>query len=453
MEYKNINNYNYFIKYFFITSIDKNFYNDRNIDFIPLKNKNLGDFKYSEFFQEEILSNNILYVNKINCISFEIASKEILKDNNSILLKIKDGTKNYLYDCNIEYNFQSNINDDKNLFFIYNFEIGELRKDNTISNEYIIQDSILNIQSSLIEIKESLIPQRKISYEEKFNLFLKALKSDQSDNINLRINLLYDTIKEIGNAHIQNKAKIEFIELLKLLKIIYEDIFLKNKDSSFILKVIYIFNDFVDLFEKLLKDNLIYFEKIEESQLKEYNKLIKLIEENSNLKKIFIKFINIFYGYYEEKDNLYNDLDKNTGLVLADLYKNKLYEPKTDKIKEKLTNILFINCKDLNEFFSILEKSNSFIEKLKIIIDQFDIFKKLIIENEQNRLILPKKFEDNLKVGETPLLFYPLHKKIIELEISIIKETQIKSIFDFSEIIKNFINIYENELGTKENYN
>ena len=454
MEYKNINNNNYFIKYFFITSIEKNFYIDRNIDFIPLKNKNLEDFKYTEFYQEEIKSNNILYLNKINCISFEIPSKDLLKDNNNpILLKIKDGTRNYLYDCNIEYNFQTNINNDKDFLFIYNFEIGELRKDNVISSEAIIQDSMLNIQSSLIEIKENLIPQRKLNFEEKFNFFLKALINDKSDNINLRINLLYDTIKEIENVHIKNKAKLEFIELLKLLKIIFEDIYLKNKDSSVILKVLFIFNDFVALFEKLLTDNLIYFNKIDESLLKEYNKLIKSIEENNNLSKIFVKFINIFYGYYEEDEQLYNDLDKNRGLILSDLYKNKLYEPKNDKIKEKLTNILFVFSKDLNEYFLILEKTNSIIDKLKIIVDHFDIFKKLIIENEQNKLILPKKFEDNLKVGETPFLFYPLHKKIIELEISLIQEAKIKSIFDFSEIIKNFINIYENELGTKENYN
>ena len=235
MEYKNINDNNYFIKYFFITSIEKNFYTDRNIEFIPLKNKNLKDFKYAEFYQEEIKSNNILYLNKINCISFEIASKEILKDNNTILFKIKDGTRNYLYDCNIEYNFQLNINNDKDFFFIYNFEIGELRKDNSIISEAIIQDSMLNIQSSLIEIKENLIPQRKLSFEEKFNFFLKALKNDKSDNLHLRINLLYDTIKETEYVHIKNKVKIEFIELLTILKIIFEDIYLKNKDSSFIL--------------------------------------------------------------------------------------------------------------------------------------------------------------------------------------------------------------------------
>ena len=355
MEYENINNKNFFIKYFFITSIDKNFYNKRNIDFIPLKNKNIENFKYTEFCQEEKISNNILYLNKINCISFELASKEILNDNNNIiLLEIKDGVKNYLYNCNIEYNFQLNLNDDKVLFFLYNFDIGELRVDNTIHNEDIVQDSILNMQKSLIEI-----PQRKLNFKEKLNFYLKAIKNNKSNNINLKINLVFDTIKEIENIYIKNKMKIEFIQLLEILQFIYEDIYLKNKDR----KVLYIFNDFISLFQKLLRDNLIYFCKIDEFQLKEYNILIKSIEENNNISKIIIKFIYIFYGYYEEDDKLYNHLDKNIGLILSDLYKNKLYEPKNDKIKEKLLNILFINCKDLKDYFFILEKFNSIIEK------------------------------------------------------------------------------------------
>ena len=39
------------------------------------------------------------------------------------------------------------------------------------------------------------------------------------------------------------------------------------------------------------------------------------------------------------------------------------------------------------------------------------------------------------------------------MELSFNKENEIKSIFDFSEIIKNYIKLYESGIGTRENYN
>ena len=227
MEKEKENNNLLLIKFFFISSIEKNFYKERTLEYIPSKNanKNITDFQYTEFFEEEIKLDNKLYLNKLNCISFQTSTTQIL-NNNIILLKIKDGTKNYLYECLIEYDFQ-NINKDKLIYFIYNFEIGELRKDNALNNDTILKDSIINIQTSIIEMKENSISQRKLNFYEKLDFFLKAIKNNKSKDIFLIINLLLDTIKEVEYNHIKNKVKIEFIELLKIIKIIYEDIYIE----------------------------------------------------------------------------------------------------------------------------------------------------------------------------------------------------------------------------------
>ena len=43
--------------------------------------------------------------------------------NNNIFFKIKDWTKIYLYDCTLENNMEA-INNDKAIFYIYNFVTG-----------------------------------------------------------------------------------------------------------------------------------------------------------------------------------------------------------------------------------------------------------------------------------------------------------------------------------------
>ena len=119
------------IDIFFITSIDKSFYKERNIEFICSKNKNSNsiEFSHKEIFTEEIQKDKIIYSNKLNNVSFELSSNQPL-NNNSIILKIKDGSKIYLYDCNMEYDYKNMAN--RKAIFIYNFEIGELRQDKGI---------------------------------------------------------------------------------------------------------------------------------------------------------------------------------------------------------------------------------------------------------------------------------------------------------------------------------
>ena len=431
--------------YYFITIIEKDFYNERNMEYIPkkMKNINISEFKYIELFQEEIIMNNKSYLKKCNSISFESSDKLAL-NNNLFLFKIKDGTKVYLYDCLMNYDIKNN-NGEKSVYFIYNFEIGELIKNNLINNESIIVDSLANLQTSLIEMKENFIPQIAINFDEKFLFFLKAIKNN-SKEVDLIINLLLDSFKEIEISHTKSKTKIQFIKLLKLLKIIYEDIYIKNIDNTD-----YIFQKFLNLFDVLLINKLIFYDKIDDIQLKEFVDFIKSIEQDNIISEKFIKFIALFYGYYENEEKVLDTLDKNIGATLSNLYISDLYDTKNGKIKQKLTYNLFINSKNFEEFLLILNKSNSFFEKLDLVIIHFDLIKKLI-ENNQNKENFPIKFEDNIKAQETPNLFYPIHKKIISLELELIKKIQIKSIFDFSEIIKKYINIYESLLGTKENY-
>ena len=452
---KNILIDNYNIIYYFITSIEKQFLNERHLEFIPSKNQNISEFKQTELFEEEILFENKLYLNKINCISI-ITKNKILKDINNILLKIKDGTRIYLYDCIIENNSQQ-MNNDKSINFLFNFDIGELRKDKNINNEFIINDSITSIQTSLIEMKENSIPKRKFNTEEKFYFFLKAIKNNKLNNenkenknakIELIINLLSDVLKEIVNNHINNKTKIEFFKLLEILKIIYEDIYMINKDKENSQKANpNIFKIFMDSFNILLKNNLIYFNKIEDVQLKNYTQLVKSLDENS-LKDYLNNIIAIFYGYYQVK--FFEKLNNEKILILANLYKNNLYHPENAKLKEKLIQILLINSQDLKEFLVNLNKRISILEKLKLLIQYFEIFKKFI--KNDSTIQLPIKFDDPIKLEETPSLFIPLHKKVISLELILINEINRKSIFDFSEVIKNYINLYENNFGSQECY-
>ena len=86
------------IEIYFITSIEKDFYKERNLDFIYSKNKNqnLNELKHTELFCEEIQRDKILYLNKLNIISLELSENQTF--NNNILFKIKDGSKIYIYD-------------------------------------------------------------------------------------------------------------------------------------------------------------------------------------------------------------------------------------------------------------------------------------------------------------------------------------------------------------------
>ena len=442
------------IEIYFITSIEKDFYKERNLDFIYSKNKNqnLNELKHTELFCEEIQRDKILYLNKLNIISFELSENQTF--NNNILFKIKDGSKIYIYDCQIDYDFKNIINIPRK-YFIYNFEIGELKKDKSISNDALIKDSITNIQTNLIEMKENSIPQNKMNFEEKFNFFLKGIKNNGTDDYIILLNsLLLDTFKEIENNHIKNKTKIDFVKLLRITKIIYDDIYIKSKDNnSNLLDINKCIDKFINLFELLLCNKLIFYNVIDTEKLKEYSILIKTLEEDKITSDKFKKFITIFYGYYEDDEKLMNDLNnQQKRLMLSNLYNCDLYKPKNNQIKEKLTNILFDNSKDLNEFFSILNKSDSLFDKLKLIINHFDIIKKLIKENDPKKVDLPIKFEDIIKLEETPILFQSFHLKISEFELSIMKEVNIKSIFDFSEIIKSFIKLCESYIGSKENY-
>ena len=431
--------------YYFITIIEKDFYNERNMEFIlqKMKNINISEFKYYDLLQEEIIIDNKSYLKKCNSISFELSEKSSLNIGNFFLFKIKDGTKVYLYDCLIDYDNKNN--NEKSIYYLYNFEIGELHKDNLINDGNLIVDTLANIQTSLIEMKENSIPQAKLNFEEKFYFFLKAIKNNSRD-VNLIINLILDTLKEIENIHIKCKTKIEYIKIIKLLKIIYEDVYIKNMDIANEL-----FQKFLNLFNELLMNKLIFYEKIEEVQIKEFTNIIKSIEQNNIISENFNKFISLFYGYYEDEEKLLNRLDTNIGLGLSNIYLSDLFNTQSNKIKEKLIYILFINCKNIEEFILILNKGNSITEKLNLIINHFELIKKLI-KTAPKKDNLPIKFEDNIKSEDTPYLFYPLIQKIISLELAFVREIGIKSLFDFSEIIQNYINIYEGGLGTKDNY-
>ena len=457
MEINDEDNDKLLMKFYFITSIEKNFYEERHLEFINgnKKSQNINDFEYKVIFEEEFQADNKLFINKLNSISFQMNTlqKQDMLNNNNIFFKIKDGTKIYLYDCIMEYNLEA-ISNDKTIYYIYNFDIGELRKDNQAKNN-IILDSVTNIQTSIIEMKENSIPQKKLNFDEKFNFFMKGIKSDKNnDNILLMNYLLNDTLKEIESKYIKNKTKIQFLKLLEIAKIIYEEIYLKNKENNSNLNPNIIFDNFINLFDLLLTNKLIFYDEIEGEKLKEYFILLKDIEKDNNICEKFGRFIHIFYGNYEENEKLMAILgDQKGDPILSDLYKNNLYKPKNEQIKEKLTNILMLNCKGLKEYISIIDKNDSITGKLELIIKYFDILKKIINENNDKELNLPIKFDDSIKSEEAPSMFYNLHQKIIELELSLENENKNKSIFDFSEIIKNYIKLYESGIGTRENCN
>ena len=156
---------------YFITSIEKGFYKTRNLEYIH-QNKNIQKFKYAEIYSEEININEKSYINNLNCISLKLPEAGFTK-NNLILLKINDGSKTYLYDCNLENNLK-NIESKKNIYFLYNFKIGEYKKDTSSNNEKIIKDAMVNIQISLLEIQENNVPQKEMNFWEKFDFFMKA---------------------------------------------------------------------------------------------------------------------------------------------------------------------------------------------------------------------------------------------------------------------------------------
>ena len=208
---------------YFITSIEKDFYKTRNIEYIP-QSQNIKEFQYSEIFSEETKINDKIYINKLNFISLELPDKFNLK-NNFILLKVKNDSKFYFYDCNLDFNFKD-IKEEQNIIFLYNFKIGELRKDNNQNNEKIIKDAMVNIQISLIELQENTISQRDINFFEKFDFFMKGINSMKNTH-EIIDNLLLDTFKEIENIYINKRTKIKFIELLKISKVI-----IKNKEQK-----------------------------------------------------------------------------------------------------------------------------------------------------------------------------------------------------------------------------
>ena len=144
MEINEEDNNQLLMRFYFITSIEKNFYEERHFEFINgnKKSQNINDFEYKVIFEEEIQADNKLFINKLNSISLQMTTlqKEDMLNNNNIFFKVKDGTKIYLYDCIMEYNLES-INNDKNIYYIYNFDIGELRKDNEVKNNVIL-DSV-----------------------------------------------------------------------------------------------------------------------------------------------------------------------------------------------------------------------------------------------------------------------------------------------------------------------
>ena len=370
---------------YFITSIEKDFYKTRNIEYIS-QSQNIKEFQYSEIYSGETKINDKIYINKLNFISLEFPEKFNLK-NNFILSKVKKGSKFYYYDCNLDFNFKD-IKEEQNIIFLYNFKIGELRKDNNQNNEKIIKDAMVNIQISLLELQENTISQKDINFFEKFDFFLKGIASMKNNN-EIIDNLLLDTFKEIENIYINKRTKIKFIELLKISKVIIKS---KEQNNNIIEK-------FNNLFKILLNNKLIFFEDINEKYKEEYSSLFDSIKkENENIYQKFIIIINLFYGYYEQDKILLKYLDNNeNSKILSDLYKNNLYEPNNNQIKEKLINILITNCQSFEEFLDIINKNNNITQKLKTIINYFDIFKKILKENDIKNKIFPIKLNDNLQ--------------------------------------------------------
>ena len=424
---------------YFITSIEKEYYNSRNLDYIN-QSKTIESFKYKEIFSEEVQIKDKIYLNKLNSISFDLPEKCTFKSN-SILLKINNGSKVYLYDC-IFCNNIKDINIGKKIYFLYNFKIGEYKKDNNSSNEKILKDAMIDIQISLIEIQENAIPQNDMIFFDKFKFFAKTL--GQMKNGELENNLLLDTFSEIENIFINKRTKIKFNELLDIIKVVLQ----KEKDNEEVI------DKFIILFKNLLNNKLIFFDKISEQYIKEFSNLFDSLKENEFLNQKFITIINLFHGYYDTNDNLLKYLEsKENCSVLSDLYKENLYEPHNNQIEDKLIDLLITNSKTIEEFLLVINKNNNITEKLKVIINYFDILKKLLKENEIKNELLPIKFNDNIQSEEKPDIFSPLHKKIVELELNISAEIKRKEIFSFYDVIKNYIKLYEDGLGTREKLN
>ena len=279
---------------YFITSIEKEFYKTRNIEYTH-QNKSIQDFNYSQIYSEDIQINDKIYLNKLNCISFNFSENISIK-NNLVLLKITNGSKVYLYDCNLNLNIKESTND-KDICFLYNFKIGEFKKDNNSGVEKYIKDAMINIQISLIEIQENNIPQKDLNFQDKFNFFMKTIES--MNNTKLMDNLLLDTFNEIEEIYINKRTKIKFIEILDITKII-----LKNEEPNE--KVV---DNFINLFKTLLNNKLIFFDKIDEKETKEFLDMFDKIKKKETIYKKFITIINLFHGYYEDNENLLKYLD------------------------------------------------------------------------------------------------------------------------------------------------
>ena len=424
---------------YFINSIEKGFYTTRKLEYIH-QNKTIKEFKYSEIYSEEININEKSYINNLNCISLKLPVTGFTKIN-LILLKINDGSKTYLYDCNLE-NTLKDIEGNKNIYFLYNFKIGEYKKDTSANNDKIIKDAMVNIQISLLEIQENNVPQKEMNFWEKFDFFMKAI--EHLKNINLIDNLLLDTFDEIDKLYMNSREKLKFKEILKVTKFM-----LKKEEQND--KVI---DNFIALFKNLLNNKLIFFDKIDEKDIKDFFELFKHIKDNKTIYDKFNIIVALFHGYYEDNESLLKYLEKKENLLfISDLYKNNLYEPINIKIKDKLINSLIDNSKNLEDFFIVVNKNNNIIDKMKVIVNYSNTLKKLLIEidiNDTQIRKLPLKFNDDIKAEEKLSIFAPLHKKIVEFELNIESEIMLKEIFSFGDVFKNYIKLYENGLGSKE---
>ena len=426
---------------YFITSIDKEFYKLRNLEYIH-QGKNIIEFKHSELYSEERQLNGKKYINKINLVFLHFSGLIKIK-NNLLVLKIKNDSKYYFCDCNLNMNPESIISEENNIFFLFNFKIGELKKDNNSNNEKIIKDTMIDIQISLKEIQENSIQQNEMDFFEKINIFLHLFEDNIINKICLS-NLILDILNEIENSYLNKRKKIKFIELLTLTKIL-----IKNEEQKDILDYI---DKFINLFSILLKNKLIIFEEISDKNKSEYFSLFKNMQkEKNNIYQKIKEIVNLLYCYYEKTDNLLEYLNnKDNCLVISELYKNNLYETKNEQIKEKLLNILIENCKSLEDFLEVVNKNNNITQKLKIIINNFHVFKNILKQNDTKNEILPIKFDDNLKFNETINLFGSFHKIIVEKELELYSDIKIKKIFCFYNFFKNYIKFNERGEGTKE---